>query len=85
MIYPEGIDDAKFRDILSEEGIDAAAGLADYAGKSFRLGHMGNIDKHVVVSAIAAIERTLYRVGYKVEFGKGIRAFMETLISKGAI
>ena len=85
VIYPEGIDDAKFRDILSEEGIDVAAGLADYAGKTFRLGHMGNIDKHVVVSAIAAIERTLYRVGYKVEFGKGIRAYMETLISKGGI
>jgi len=80
-IYPDGINDEEFRSILAEEGVVSAAGLAAYAGKSFRLGHMGNIDKHVVVSTLAAIERALHRVGQKVEFGKAIRVYMETLLS----
>lgn len=80
VIYPDGVDDEAFRSVLSEEGIDVAAGLAEYAGKSFRLGHMGNIDKHVVVSTLTAIERALYRVGYEVEFGKSIRVYMGTLL-----
>ncbi len=80
-IYPEGIDDAVFRNILTEEGVVSAASLGAYAGKSFRLGHMGNIDKHTVVSVLAAIERTLHRVGHPVEFGKSIKVYMETLLS----
>ena len=80
-IYPEGIDDAAFRNILTEEGVVTAASLGAYAGKSFRLGHMGNIDKHTVVSVLAAIERALHRVGHEVEFGKSIKVYMETLLS----
>ena len=81
-VYPEGIDDNEFRSVLTEEGVVSAAGLAAYAGKSFRLGHMGNIDKHVVVSTLAAVERALYRVGQKVEFGTAIRVYMETILKK---
>jgi aspartate aminotransferase-like enzyme len=79
-VYPEGIDDNEFRSVLTEEGVVTAAGLAAYAGKSFRLGHMGNIDKHVVVSTLAAIERALHRVGRKVEFGTAIRVYMEAIL-----
>ncbi len=81
VVYPEGVDDEAFRGILTEEGVVTAAGLGDYAGKSFRLGHMGNIDKHTVVSTLAAVERALYRVGRPVEFGKAIRIYMETFLS----
>ena len=83
VIYPDGVNDEEFRKILAEEGVVVAAGLAEYAGKAFRLGHMGNIDKHIIVSTIAAIERALYRAGQKVEFGKGIRIYMESLVSYG--
>lgn len=72
LVYPEGTDDAKFRGFLAEEGIMVAGGLAAYAGRMFRLGHMGNIDKHDLVSVIATIERALYRAGMPVEFGKGV-------------
>lgn len=82
-IYPDGIDDAVFRNTLTEEGVVTAASLGAYAGKSFRLGHMGNIDKHTVVSVLAAIERTLHRVGEPVEFGRSIRAYMESYLSSG--
>lgn len=80
IIYPEGIDDAKFRGFLGEEGIMVAGGLAAYAGRMFRLGHMGNIDKHDMVSVIAAIERALYRSSLPVEFGKGVGAVQEHLV-----
>lgn len=81
VIYPDGVDDEAFRNTLTEEGVVTAASLGAYAGKSFRLGHMGNIDKHVVVSTLAAIERALHRVGHPVEFGKSIGVYMQTMLA----
>lgn len=80
LIYPEGIDDVKFRNLLAEEGIVVAGGLGAYAGKMFRLGHMGNVDKHDLVSVIATIERALYRAGAPVEFGKGVGVLQKHLV-----
>lgn len=80
LIYPEGTDDAKFRGLLAEEGIMVAGGLAAYAGKMFRLGHMGNIDKHDLVSVIATIERAAYRAGMPVELGKGVAVVQKSLV-----
>ncbi len=80
LIYPEGIDDVAFRNILAEEGIMVAGGLAAYAGKMFRLGHMGNIDMHDLVSVIATIERGLYRVGKHDDLGKGVGTLMKELL-----
>lgn len=79
-LYPEGIDDVEFRKILAEEGAVVAGGLADYAGKMFRIGHMGNIDTHDMVSAIAAIERTLYRMGKKDKLGAGVTTLLHELL-----
>lgn len=75
-IYPEGIDDGEFRSIPAEEGVIVAGGLGDYAGKLFRLGHMGHIDRHIIVATLAAIERTLYRVGGEVSFGRGVGTYL---------
>lgn len=72
--YPEGagLDDAKFRATLAEEGVQSAGCLAQYAGKAFRMGHMGNINKHTLVSALAAVERACLKCGYKIEPGRGL-------------
>lgn len=78
VLYPEGLDDLKFRTILAEEGAQVAGGLAAYAGKMFRVGHMGNIDMHDLVGGISAIERTLYRMGTDV-LGKGVAALQKEL------
>ena len=80
LVYPEGTDDAKFRGLLAEEGIMVAGGLGAYAGKMFRLGHMGNIDKHDLVSVIATIERAMYRAGMPVELGKGLGVLQQHLV-----
>ncbi len=81
VIYPEGIDDAQFRSIAMEEGLVVAGGLGEYKGKMFRMGHMGNIDAHDVVCALAAVERTLYRVGYQFKPGTGLGTLMRELLS----
>lgn len=79
IIYPEGIDDVKFRSTMAEEGVMLAGALASYAGKAFRLGHMGNIDDHTVYSSIAAIERTLIKLGYEYEKGIGLKTLLENM------
>lgn len=79
VLYPEGINDIEFRSTLAEEGVMVAGGLAAYAGKLFRLGHMGNIDDHTVYSSIAAIERTLIKIGFKYEKGIGLKTLLENM------
>ena len=79
VLYPDDIDDKRFRTILAQEGVQVAGGLGAYSGKMFRLGHMGNIDEHDLVSVIAAIERTLVSVGRKHELGSGVAELMRNL------
>ena len=79
VIYPDGIDDAEFRKILIEEGIIVAGGLAAYAGKLFRLGHMGNIDINDEVVALSAIERALMRVGKLDKAGVGVGTYLDEM------
>ncbi|NLJ59000.1 MAG: alanine--glyoxylate aminotransferase family protein [Tissierellia bacterium] len=79
VLYPEGIEDGEFRRILAEEGVMVAGGLGDYAGKMFRIGHMGNIDDHTIYSTMATIERTLIKLGYKYEVGIGLKTLLEKM------
>ena len=79
LIYPQGVEDAKFRAVLLEEGVIVAGGLAAYAGKMFRLGHMGNIDINDEVSVLSAIERALNQCGHTVPYGKGVGVYLEEM------
>ncbi|MBQ2867310.1 MAG: alanine--glyoxylate aminotransferase family protein, partial [Firmicutes bacterium] len=76
LVYPEGLADAEFRSTLYQEGITVAGGLGPYAGKMFRLGHMGNIDINDEVACLGVIERALIRCGVAVEPGKAIGIYM---------
>ena len=83
-IYPDGsgLDDLAFRTKLAEEGVQSAGCLGEFAGKGFRLGHMGNIDKHVLVGTIASVERACIKCGYKIDPGKGLAALQAGLVSE---
>ncbi len=83
ILYPEGanIDDAKFRNAAYEEGVHIAGCLGEFAGKGFRIGHMGNLDPHILVSSIAAIERACVKCGYKIEPGVGLAALQKALLN----
>lgn len=80
--YMDGVEDAEFRNCLLKEGVIVAGALGEYAGKAFRLGHMGNASYHDIVSTLAAIERALSQLGVDVEFGKSIGIFNEGICGK---
>lgn len=79
LVYPEGLDDTKFRGSLYEEGIIVAGGLAQYAGRMFRLGHMGNIDINDEVAVLGVIERALAACGRKVSFGSSVGVYLNEM------
>ena len=76
LLYPEGVDDAKFRATMLDEGVVVAGGLAAYAGKMFRLGHMGNIDVNDEVAVLGTIERALNKCGHPVPYGKAVGVYL---------
>jgi len=78
-IYPEGVDDLEFRMNMIEEGVVVAGGLGAYAGKLFRLGHMGNIETADLVTAISTIERVLDKAGKLEAYGVGVGTFLTEL------
>lgn len=81
LLYPEGLDDLKFRSTLFDEGITVAGGLGAYAGRMFRLGHMGNIDINDEVATLGVIERALVRCGVEGVLGKGVTVY-QTLMAE---
>ena len=81
LVYPAGLDDAKFRNTLYEEGITVAGGLGPYAGKMFRLGHMGNIDINDEVAVLGVIERALILCGIAIEPGRSIGIYLKDMMA----
>ena len=79
ILYPEGIVDLDFRKALIEEGVICAAGLGAYAGKLFRLGHMGNIEVNDIVAVLSTIERVLHRFGKLEKFGLATGTYLEEI------
>lgn len=79
LIYPEGLDDLAFRKTLIEEGIVCAGGLGAYAGKMFRMGHMGNIEANDIVAALSTIERALLKVGGIDKLGVGVGVYLKEM------
>ena len=76
VIYPEGVNDVAFRNAMFEEGVVCAGALASYAGKAFRLGHMGNITENDMIVALSAVERSLKACGADVELGKAVGTYI---------
>jgi len=72
--YPAGIEDKAFRAVLYENGVVVAGGLAQTAGKVFRMGHMGNLTWDEVLFALESVEKTLDSLGYRFEPGAGLKA-----------
>lgn len=79
ILYPKGIDDAKFREQLQEKGVIVAGALADLSGKAFRIGHMGNTTPKMLENAICKMAEVLEQMGHKVSVGAALKAFREVL------
>lgn len=78
ILYPENVNDADFRNNLYNENIIVAGGLGAYAGKMFRLGHMGHINLNDVSAVLSGIERVLFNMGAVKETGVILNVFNET-------
>lgn len=83
-LYPERmpVDDAAFRAACAEEGALVAGCLGEYAGKGFRMGHMGNLDKHMLISGLAAIERAAISCGLEMKPGEALAVMQLGLAGK---
>ncbi|MEO0763103.1 MAG: aminotransferase class V-fold PLP-dependent enzyme, partial [Pseudomonadota bacterium] len=75
IMVPESID---ARDVISagytKYGISFGTGLSKVAGKVFRIGHLGDLNEGMCLTAIGLAEMSLRDAGYAVELGSGTAA-----------
>jgi serine---pyruvate transaminase len=80
---PEGVDGKAIVKIMKDKyGVTIAGGQDDYAGKIFRIGHLGYFGQFDIITTLAALEMTLAELGYGFERGAGIKA-AETVFMEG--
>lgn len=80
---PEGIDADAFRKELQKIGVRVAGGQDHLKGKIIRIAHMGYFDYLDMIEVISAIEIGLYKMGYNIELGKGVKKAQEIFIKNG--
>ena len=54
--------------------ISFGTGLAELAGKVFRIGHLGDLNEGMCLTALSLAELSLVAAGARVEFGSGVAA-----------
>ncbi|MEM2208227.1 MAG: alanine--glyoxylate aminotransferase family protein [Sulfolobales archaeon] len=80
---PEGVEWAKLYAEMRARGVEIAGGLGELRGRIFRIGHMGEATANDVIATLAALERSLVKLGYRIELGASVRAAQEVLHSYG--
>jgi len=80
---PEGVDGKKLVGIMkNKHGVTIAGGQDDYAGRIFRVGHLGYFGDFDIITTLAALEMALLELGYEFEPGAGIKAAEYVLIKE---
>lgn len=79
IVYPEGVEDAKFRASLASRGVIVAGALAHLAGKAFRIGHMGNTTAKMLEQAIILIGEALQEQNVDVNIEQAVQAFAKEI------
>lgn len=80
---PEQIDGKAFVRMMREKhGVTYAGGQGSMSGKIVRIAHLGWMNEHDVIVAIAALERGLTEVGYDASLGAGLAAAQEVFAHK---
>ncbi len=79
---PDGIEWRKFNASLKQKyGITVAGGQEQYAGKIFRISHLGYYDDLDILTCIGGIERALHDCGWRFTPGAGVKAAQEYFIT----
>ncbi|MDP3263338.1 MAG: aminotransferase class V-fold PLP-dependent enzyme [Tabrizicola sp.] len=72
---PEGVDAREVIRIGYERyNASFGSGLARLAGKVFRIGHLGDLNEGMCLTALAVAEMALVEAGADIEFGSGVAA-----------
>jgi alanine-glyoxylate transaminase/serine-glyoxylate transaminase/serine-pyruvate transaminase len=75
VVVPDGVDAAKVIDrAFRRYNLSLGAGLSKVAGKVFRIGHLGDCNELMLLSAIAGAEMAMLDCGVAIEPGSGVAA-----------
>ena len=78
IMVPEGKDaNAVIKHAYNRYGLSLGAGLSVVAGKVFRIGHLGDLNELMLMSAISGAEMAMRDVGIEVVLGSGVAAAQE--------
>ena len=78
IMLPEGKDANKvIKQAYSRYGLSLGAGLSVVAGKVFRIGHLGDLNELMLMSALAGAEMSMRDVGIDIQAGSGVAAAQE--------
>ena len=78
IVVPEGQDaNAVIKHAYKRFGLSLGAGLSKVAGKVFRIGHLGDLNELMLMSAISGAEMAMRDVGINVKAGAGAAAAQE--------
>ena len=81
ILPPEGISVPDIRKVLKDDfDIVVANGQNALKDKIFRMGTLGYVCDRDLISAVGALEATLYKLGYKFELGKGVATVIKELL-----
>jgi serine---pyruvate transaminase len=79
---PDGVNWKEFNRILKVgNGITVAAGQDDFAGRIFRISHLGYYDELDMLSVIGGLEFTLSEMGVPFEIGSGVAAVQRAFLA----
>ncbi len=85
IMVPEGANGADVIDVAFRRyNLALGAGLARMAGKLFRIGHLGDLNELMLLSAVAGAEMAMRDVGIQVTPGSGVAAAAEHYRSTAA-
>ncbi len=72
---PEGIDSNDVvRNAYNRYNLSLGGGLTEVAGKVFRIGHLGDMNELMILSALAGTEMALCDSGIDIKLGSGVGA-----------
>jgi aspartate aminotransferase-like enzyme len=80
ILPPDGISVPDIRKVMKNDyDIVVANGQHALKDKIFRMGTLGFVSERDAITAIGALEATLYKLGYKFTLGTGVAALIEHL------
>lgn len=87
---PEGVDAREVIKIgYARYNASFGSGLARLAGKVFRIGHLGDLNEGMCLTALSIAEMALVEAGAKIDFGSGVGAaqgwYAETAVAPATL